>query len=93
MEVEEKRIITAPSHPGPELKAFYTNRKGLKIDQLARKIKVSRQALDKIFNGQARITIKVARKLEIAFKDNLEQFLIKQLKYDLHQERVCMTTI
>ncbi|MCZ2496441.1 HigA family addiction module antidote protein [Xylophilus sp. Kf1] len=80
-----------PSHPGETLREDVLPALGLNVTQAAEQLGVSRVTLSRMLNGQAAISIDMARRLEQWLRHadgsgpGAESWLRAQLQYDLWQ--------
>jgi addiction module HigA family antidote len=74
-----------PPHPGLSVRADCLEPLGLTVTQAAKALGVSRQALNNLIHGQARISPEMAIRLDKAFGGGAETWLRLQATYDLAQ--------
>jgi antitoxin HigA-1 len=72
-----------PPHPGLSVRADCLEPLGLTVTQAAKALGVSRQALNNLIRGQARISPEMAIRLDKAFGGGAETWLRLQAAYDL----------
>ena len=77
--------IKNPPHPGLSVRADCLEPLGLTVTEAAKALGVSRQALNNLIHGQARISPEMAIRLEKAFGGGAETWLRLQATYDLAQ--------
>lgn len=71
-------------HPGIFLKSELIGERGLKINRIAKMLKVSRQAVSNIFNERASISPEMAVRISKVFGGTPDIWMRLQMKYDLH---------
>lgn len=76
-----------PPHPGVSIRFDCLEPVELSITQGARVLGVTRQALNNVVNGNARILPEMAIRLDKAFGGTAEAWLALQTAYDLAQAR------
>jgi antitoxin HigA-1 len=74
-----------PPHPGEHLRSDYFEPLGLSVTEAARKLGVTRQALNNLVNGLSGISPEMAIRLSKAFGGGPEVWLGMQMNYDLAQ--------
>ena len=74
-----------PPHPGLSVRADCLEPLGLTVTEAAKALGVSRQALNNLIHGQARISPEMAICLDKAFGGGAETWLRLQATYDLAQ--------
>jgi addiction module HigA family antidote len=74
-----------PPHPGLSVRADCLDPLGLTVTEAAKALGVSRQALNNLIHGQARISPEMAIRLDKAFGGGAETWLRLQATYDLAQ--------
>ncbi len=72
-----------PVHPGIILREECLKPLGLSVTAAARHLGVGRQALSRLVNGRASLSIEMAYRLAKAFGSTPETWLKMQLAYDL----------
>ena len=79
-----------PSHPGGIVRRQCIEPLGLTVTQAARGLGVTRQALSRLINENAGVSVEMAIRLSKAFGSTPETWLGMQLAYDLWeaQDRV-----
>lgn len=73
----------SPAHPGEILRELYMVPLGVKVNEAAAAMKVTRKHVSSILNGRAAITADMARRLAAAFDTDAETWLNLQAQYDL----------
>ena len=76
-----------PVHPGAIVREDCLGALGLSVSEAAKKLGVGRQALSRLINEKAGVSIEMAYRLSKAFGSTPEQWLRMQLAYDLAQSR------
>lgn len=76
-----------PPHPGRIVRQDCLEPLGLSVTHAARVLGVSRQALNNVVNGKARVSLEMAIRLSKAFGSTPETWLQLQLAYDLVEAR------
>src|SRR5258705_13456327 len=76
-----------PPHPGSSIREDCLEPLGLTVTAAAKALGVSRQALNNLIHGQARISPEMAIRLDKAFGGGAETWLRLQVAYDLAQAR------
>jgi addiction module HigA family antidote len=76
-----------PVHPGAIVREDCLKALGLSVTEAARRLGVGRQALSKLVNEKAAISIEMAHRLAKAFGSTPEQWLRMQLAHDLARSR------
>jgi addiction module HigA family antidote len=74
-------------HPGRLIRSICLQAFGLTVTEGARRLGVTRQALNNVVNGRAGISPEMAIRLDKAFGGGAEGGLSRQLAYDLRQAR------
>ncbi len=74
-----------PPHPGLSVRADCLEPLGLTVTKAAKALGVSRQSLNNLIHGQARISPEMAIRLDKAFGGGAEAWLRLQAAYDLAQ--------
>ena len=74
-----------PPHPGLSIRADCLEPLGLTVTKAAKALGVSRQALNNLIHGQARISPEMAIRLDKAFGGGAETWLRLQAAYDVAQ--------
>lgn len=74
-------------HPGHLVRSICLQAFGLTVTEGARRLGVTRQALNNVVNGRAGISPEMAIRLDKAFGGGAECWLRRQLAYDLRQAR------
>jgi len=74
-----------PPHPGTIIKSELDYLK-TSVTEFANILGISREALSRVLNGKANISINLARRLEAAGFSSANTWLQMQLKYDLWQD-------
>jgi addiction module HigA family antidote len=77
--------MKTPPHPGHSIKDACLNPLGLTVNQGAKVLAVTRHALSRVINGQARISPEIAKRLEYAGWSNADHWLRVQAPYDVTQ--------
>ena len=72
-----------PPHPGEHIRHDYLAPLGLTVTEAARRLGVTRQALNNLVNGRAGISPEMAVRLSKAFGGGPEVWLGLQMQYDL----------
>lgn len=72
-------------HPGTLLKAEVIEVKGLTTTEVARMLKVSRQAVSNIINEKAAVSPEMALRISTVFGGTPDIWLRLQIKYDLQK--------
>lgn len=80
-------------HPGRLVRSMCLDTFGLTVTEGARRLGVTRQALNNVVNGRAAISPEMALRLDKAFGGGAENWLLRQLAFDLHQARTKSDTI
>jgi antitoxin HigA-1 len=76
-----------PSHPGDILKRRVLPAAGLTVTAAARRLQVTRQALNNLVNRKSGVSPEMAIRLSRAFGSTAEVWLGMQMAYDLAQLR------
>ena len=76
-----------PSHPGDILKRRIIPATGLTVTDAAKRLKVTRQALNNLVNRKSGVSPEMAIRLSRAFGSTPEVWLGMQMAYDLAQLR------
>ena len=76
-----------PLHPGEIVRCDCLEPLGLTVTRAAQGLGVSRQALSRLVNGKADLSVKMALRLSQAFNSSPETWLGMQTAYDLWQVR------
>jgi antitoxin HigA-1 len=79
-------MMRKPPHPGFGIRDLIENA-GMSVTDAARKLGVTRQALNNLVNGKAGISPEMAIRLEKVFGGTAEQWLRVQTAYDLAEAR------
>ena len=74
-----------PAHPGEVLREYLPE--GISVGEVAKRLRVTRQALSAVLNGRAGVSASMALRLEGALGTSAEMWLGIQANYDLHQAR------
>ena len=88
---DEDEVINPESfavHPGPFLKRYILNDRGITIATLAASMKVARPGLTNVINGKRPITTPLALKIERAIGYPAVILCQMQTTYDLMHDRV-----
>lgn len=72
-------------HPGTLLKTEVIEEKGLTTTEVARMLKVSRQAVSNIINEKASVSPEMALRISTVFGGTPDIWLRLQIKYDLQK--------
>jgi addiction module HigA family antidote len=86
--ITESRLVMPmknPPHPGSSIREDCLEPLGLTVTAAAKALGVSRQALNNLIHGQARISPEMAIRLDKAFGGGAEAWLRLQVAYDLAQ--------
>lgn len=73
------------THPGEILKSELIEANGLTITEVAKRLKVSRQALSNILNEKADVSPEMALRIAAVFGGTPDIWLRLQVKYDLEK--------
>jgi addiction module HigA family antidote len=76
-----------PSHPGDILKRRVIPAVGLTVTEAAKRLQVTRQALNNVVNRKSGVSPEMAIRLSRAFGSTPEVWLGMQMAYDLAQLR------
>jgi len=76
-----------PPHPGLSVRHDCLAPLGLSVTEAARRLGVTRQALNNVVNGKAGISADMALKIAGTFGGGAEAWLAAQMAYDLAQAR------
>ena len=76
-----------PPHPGEILKETCLDPLGLTVTKAARSLGVTREALSRLVNAKAGVSLEMAIRLSKAFNTTPELWLSLQQQYDLWQIR------
>jgi addiction module HigA family antidote len=79
-------MMRRPPHPGLGIRDLIEDAK-MSVTEAARKLGVTRQALNNLVNGHAGISPEMAIRLEKVFGGTAEQWLRVQTAYDLAEAR------
>ena len=79
--------IVDSHHPGVLVRSMCLDAFGLSVTEGALRLGVSRQALNNVVNGRAAISPEMALRLDKAFGGGAENWLQRQVAYDLTQAR------
>ena len=82
-----------PVHPGAIVREDCLKPLGLSVTEGAKRLGVGRQALSKLVNEKAAVSVEMAYRLSKAFGSTPETWLNMQLAYDLAQSRHLEHTI
>lgn len=74
-----------PAHPGQILREYLPA--GVAIDEVAKRLGVTRQALSALLNGRAGVSAPMALRLEGALGTSAEMWLNMQTSHDLWRAR------
>lgn len=74
-----------PPHPGEHVRYDYLEPLGLSVTESAKRLGVSRQALNNLVNGRSGISPDMAIRLSKAFGGRPRIWLAMQMQYDLAQ--------
>ena len=74
-----------PGHPGEVLREYFPA--GVALNEVAKRLGVSRQSLSALVNGRAGISASMALRLEAALGTSAEMWLTMETNYDLRQAR------
>jgi addiction module HigA family antidote len=77
--------MKTPPHPGEHVRLDCIEPLGLSITETAKRLGVSRQALNSLVNGHGGISPEMAIRLSKAFGGGPEVWLRMQMNYDLAQ--------
>ena len=77
--------MKSPPHPGEHVRHDCIEPLGLSITDTARRLGVSRQALNNLVNGRAGVSPEMAIRLSKAFGGSPEVWLKMQMQYDLSE--------
>ncbi|WP_454064314.1 HigA family addiction module antitoxin [Candidatus Nitrospira salsa] len=77
--------MKTPPHPGRIVRQECIEPLGLTITEVAERLGVTRQTLDKLVNGKAGISPEMSIRLSKAFGSSPEMWLGLQMEYDLAQ--------
>ncbi len=80
-------MMKNPVHPGAIVREECLKPLNLSITEAANRLGVGRQALSKLVNEKASVSIEMAYRLSKAFGSTPETWLGMQLAYDLAQSR------
>jgi len=80
-------VMKNPVHPGAIVREECLKPLNLSITEAANRLGVGRQALSKLVNEKASVSIEMAYRLSKAFGSTPETWLGMQLAYDLAQSR------
>ena len=81
-----QRSPTLPvKHPGLVFKERCLDTHQLSVTFAAQKLHMSRKQVSLFVNGKSRVSIELAKKLQIATGISTEFWINRQQKYDLHQ--------
>jgi len=75
-----------PPHPGEIIKDAIIEPLNVSVTKFAQILGISREALSRVLNGKANISINLARRLETANFSSARFWLDLQLAYDLWQD-------
>ena len=75
-------------HPGRLIRSVCLDAFGLSVTEAARRLGVTRQALNNVVNGRAAISPEMAIRLDKAFGGGAENWLLRQVAFDLRQARM-----
>lgn len=78
-------MMRDPPHPGEHIRHDCIEPLGLSISAAARKLGVTRQALNNLVNGHAGVSPEMAVRLSKAFGGSPEVWLRMQMQYELAQ--------
>ena len=73
----------APPHPGETLREFLPD--GMTIEEVARRLGVSRVQLSRVLNGRSSISVDMAIRIGLLTNTTPESWLAGQTKWDLWQ--------
>ncbi|GJL51062.1 MAG: transcriptional regulator [Nitrospirales bacterium] len=79
--------MKTPPHPGRIVRQECIEPLGLTITEVAERLGVTRQTLDKLVNGKAGISPEMSIRLSKAFGSSPEMWLGLQMEYDLAQAK------
>jgi addiction module HigA family antidote len=74
-------------HPGPWLKRNVVDHFGLSVTEVADRLKVSRQAMSNLLNGNAGVSAEMAIRFEKAFGISADVLVRMQAAHELAQAR------
>ena len=72
-----------PPHPGEVLREFLPD--GMTIEEVARRLDVSRVQLSRVLNGHSAISVDMAIRIGLLTNTTPESWLAGQIKWDLWQ--------
>ncbi len=79
------KSLRDPGHPGEVLREYFPA--GVALNEVAKRLGVSRQSLSALVNGRAGISASMALRLEAALGTSAEMWLAMQTSDDLRQAR------
>lgn len=82
-----------PPHPGLSVRDDCLEPLNLTVTEAAKRLGVTRQALNNVVNGKSAISAEMALRLDKAFGGGAETWLSLQVAYDLAQARQRMGTL
>jgi addiction module HigA family antidote len=72
-----------PPHPGELLREYLPD--GMTIEEVARRLGVSRVQLSRVLNGRSAVSADMAIRISLLTRTSAESWLSGQVKYDLWQ--------
>jgi addiction module HigA family antidote len=75
-------------HPGRLVRSVCLDAFGLSVTDAAKRLGVTRQALNNVVNERAAISPEMALRLDKAFGGGAENWLFRQVAFDLRQARM-----
>ena len=85
--------MNTPAHPGAIVREDCLKPSGLSVTEGARRLGIGRQALSRLVNEKASVSIEMAYRLSKAFGSTPETWLGMQLAFDLARSRHLERTI
>jgi addiction module HigA family antidote len=84
-ERKQNHALKKPPHPGRVVRQECIEPLGLTVTEAAKRLGVTRQALNNLVNGKSGVSAEMAVRLSKAFGSSPEVWLGMQMEYDLAQ--------